>query len=237
MPPDKTELLAELTKQRYDAELQRTRDLDGKTGNLIGYVSIVTGLIVGLGTFSILEKLSGPQYYIPYLLGIGGLLVSIITSLLAVRTKVWKFSPGIQDLTKYYQDGQADYEQLADIVIPAMIDALKQNFHDNNSKAGKVMISWIFLVVGIGSLVVYGAIFALTSNGTHNQLVAILVGDAVQAIESNQTKGALSHLVLADREIPVANANSTIKNFIEDAIQALKNNQTKEALTTLKMIS
>lgn len=75
----KEELLLDIVKRRYDAELQRTKDLDTKAGNLIGYVTIVTGLIVGLGTFSILEKLSFPQYYIPYLLGVGALLFSIIT--------------------------------------------------------------------------------------------------------------------------------------------------------------
>jgi hypothetical protein len=193
-------------------------------------------LIVGLGTFSILEKLSGPQYYIPYLIGIGCLLASIISSLLAVRVRtMWKFSPGIPALIKYYED-EPDYDRLANKVIGAMIDALKTNNQSNNSKSQRIMASWVFLVIGIGSLVVYGAIFALTSNETNNQLVAVLVGDAIQDIESNQMKGALSHLVLADREIPATNVNSTIKNFIEDAVQALKNNQTK-ALTTLKMIS
>jgi hypothetical protein len=238
MLPDKEELLVDITKGRYAAEMERTRDLDGKAGNLIGYVSIVTGLIVGLGTFSILEKLSSPQYYIPYLIGIGGLLVSIILSLLAVKiTSTWLYSPGIADLKRYYQDGQADYTALSDEVVPALIHALEQNFNSNNSKATKVMISWIFLVIGIGSLVIYGAIFALTTSKTNNLLVTVLVEDAIQAIQSNQTKGALSHLMLADKEIPIATGNSTIKNFIEDSIQALKNNQPKEALTILKMIS
>ena len=68
------------SKRRYDEELARGKSLDGKASNLIGYVSIVTGLRVGLGAFSNLEKLAAPEYYIPYLLGVSALLGSIIAS-------------------------------------------------------------------------------------------------------------------------------------------------------------
>jgi hypothetical protein len=35
MLPKGTELLVDVTKRRYDAELERTTNLDGKAGNLM----------------------------------------------------------------------------------------------------------------------------------------------------------------------------------------------------------
>ena len=78
---DKRKLLLDLVRKRYDIELQSSKDLDNKAGNLIGYVTIVTSIIVGLGASSILGKLSEPVYSIPYLVGIASLLFSIILSL------------------------------------------------------------------------------------------------------------------------------------------------------------
>lgn len=47
----------DLVQKRYDHEWDRARDLDGKAGHLLGYVTIITGLILGLGAFSIVERL------------------------------------------------------------------------------------------------------------------------------------------------------------------------------------
>ena len=52
-----------LVKRLYDEGFKTKRVLDDKGSNLIGYITIVTGLLIGLGTFSIFDKLSLPQYY------------------------------------------------------------------------------------------------------------------------------------------------------------------------------
>ena len=40
----KKELILDLAKRLHDDELQRTKDLDNKAGNLIQYISLATGL-------------------------------------------------------------------------------------------------------------------------------------------------------------------------------------------------
>jgi hypothetical protein len=47
----KQEFLLELLKRYYNDESERRKGLDDKAGKLIGYATIVTGLIIGLGTF------------------------------------------------------------------------------------------------------------------------------------------------------------------------------------------
>jgi hypothetical protein len=108
----KEELLLDLVRKRYDLELQASRDLDSKAGNLIGYITIVTALIVGLGTFSILDKLSEPKYFIPYFVGIAALLFSIIISLFAIKTRKFYSSPAITDLSDYYNDINMNYKSV-----------------------------------------------------------------------------------------------------------------------------
>jgi len=94
----KDELVFSLIAKQYDDQLQRKRDLDGKAGSLIGYVTIVTGLLIGLGTFAILGSLSKPQFYFPYFIGIASLIVSIVFSLLAVRIRKWSAVPDSRKL-------------------------------------------------------------------------------------------------------------------------------------------
>jgi hypothetical protein len=235
----KEEMLLDIVKRRYDAELQRTKDLDTKAGNLIGYVSIVTGLIVGLGTFSILEKLSSPQYYVPYIVGVAALLLSIIASLFALRVISWEFSGKIKQIEHYYNDVKRTNESIALVTFHSMIQAIVRNAEKNESKANKIMISWISLVIGISLLAIFASIFALTGGNTtsNNTLTKILVQDAIKAINNKDTKDALSHLTLADKQIPAVGGNSTSRLFIEGAILALKNNDTKQALTSLNLIS
>ena len=62
----KDELIFEILKRRYDSAIQRRHFLDDKASNLIGYITIITGIIIiiGLGTFGILEKITNEVVYI-----------------------------------------------------------------------------------------------------------------------------------------------------------------------------
>jgi len=62
-----------------------------------------------------------------------------------------------------------------------------------------------------------------------------LVEDAIRALKNNNTKEALTNLILADEQIRGISGNQTTKLFIERAIRALKNNNTKEAINILKL--
>ena len=191
----KKELLVDLARSRYDGEWQRTRDLDGKAGNLIQFVSIVTGLLVGLGTFSVLEKLSLPQYAVPFFIGVGYLLTSIIMSLVALLTMKWQFSPGVDKLEMWNKNKDTDaYRIVAKDVVSSLIQAVCINFQNNERKAALVGMSWFFLIFGIGAFVIYIAVFAgttipeepeikITVNGNTsaiNQIISGLSGTTIK---------------------------------------------------------
>ena len=46
-------MILEFIKRRYEAEIEKITNLDGKANNLIGFVAVVVGLIVGGGAFKI----------------------------------------------------------------------------------------------------------------------------------------------------------------------------------------
>jgi hypothetical protein len=195
----KEELLLDLVRKRYDIELQTSRDLDSKAGNLIGYVTIVTGIIVGLGTFSILGKLSEPLYYTLYFVGIGSLLSSIIISLFAIRVRTWLSSPVISDLEEYYRDDKMKYEHVVKQVFFPLTHAVFQNFNINQSKAMLISISWIFLVIGIGFLVIYAGVVVGMGRTEQSEIRIALEGnstalnEAIKIFEMIANKAAVSY--------------------------------------------
>ena len=175
--------------------------MDSKAGSLIGYVTIVTGLIVGLGTFSILDKLSLPLYYIPYFVGIAALLLSIILSLFAIKVRPWEVSPPVEKLEDYYKDSKRVYKSVVVTVLFHISQAVKVNLDSNQSKATRISLSWICLVIGIGSMVIYAGIIVATAG-------------------SNKT----------ETKITIDGNSTVIKEAITKAFQTIANKTAKPAL-------
>ena len=189
---DKDELLLEFVKRRYDGEWQRTRDLDSKAGSLIGCVTIVTGVVIGLGTFSILEKLSEPLYYIPFFLGLASLLFSIIMSLIAIKIRSWYFSPAIEYLEKFSRDVTLDYKAVATQLLYFISQAVRENFGYNQFKGKFISVSWISLVVGIGALVVYAGIFAAFAKPSPQEVKITVQGNATAIQQMIELIGSIA---------------------------------------------
>ncbi len=161
---NKDELIFDLIKRRYDDELERIKSLDTKAGNLIGYISIVTSLLIGAGTFNILGKLSKPEYYSPYFVAIGLLLVSFIFSLNALKIRKWKVVPATERLIKEYMKPKYDYEAVVSKVLGTMADAVNEIEQKNEMKAVKIGLSWYFLIGGLVAMATYVAIFTATGH-------------------------------------------------------------------------
>jgi hypothetical protein len=159
---EKENTILELIKGRYDSELQRTEGLDSKGSNLIGYVTVITGLIVGLGTIDVLAKLLTTSYTaVAYFLGLAFLIASAICALLGTKTRKWHYSPTIEWCLQWLQDPNFSADKGYDrrsVLQRAAIeigDAVKYNFEENQRKASWLNWAWILLVVGIGTFVIF----------------------------------------------------------------------------------
>jgi hypothetical protein len=115
------EKLFDYVQKRYDLELQGIKDLDSKAGNLIGYVGIVTSLILGLGTFGLLSNITRIDYFILYFGGVIAFSLSIISSLLATKIRTFQFRPLVAQAQDYIIDiGKDRYDELLTTSIAQM---------------------------------------------------------------------------------------------------------------------
>jgi hypothetical protein len=67
---DRDDLIFELMRKRYDYVLQNINALDTKAASLIGFVSIVVGLMVGGETFRVSTIITSHTLYVPYFISI-----------------------------------------------------------------------------------------------------------------------------------------------------------------------
>jgi hypothetical protein len=157
---EKDDLFFQLVKERYESEFERSTALDDKAGNLIGYVTIVTGLIIGVGTFDLLNRLASPVYYIPYFSGIALLLASMIVSLFAIKTIQWTGAPELKWLNEIWINPQYEYRTMIRQIAIRMVDAIDNtNYKNNENKARLIRYSWVLLIAGLVVLVIYLGIF------------------------------------------------------------------------------
>ena len=89
-------LIFDLIKRRFDSESDRTKNLDDKAGNLVGFVSVLVGLLLGAGSIlsggEILKSsilISSLGLNLPYFVGVASLLTSIGCALIALKIRRW----------------------------------------------------------------------------------------------------------------------------------------------------
>lgn len=244
-PLEKEKQLFELIKRRYDLELQRARDFDSKAGNLIGYVTIITGLLLGIGTFDILDKTTKPEYYLPYFIGIGLLLLSMCSSLTVLKLKKYNIEPNIIDLKNYVNniDDNTNFDTWTIIVrsLTAMQKAIIKVTNNNSNKAFKLKISWYLLVAGIALILIYLGIYVFEKNAS-NSGDNIYVSPTMKAIyEMNPTvdrsfiNSKFGNVTNADdltkvNSFPYQSINTT-KPWIDINYQWLHDNLTVDIVT------
>jgi hypothetical protein len=154
-------LLFDLIKRRYDSVWDRITNLDSKANNLMGFVSVVIGLLLGPITLSLSKLLSYLLLSVLYFSGIGLLLISIGIALYALKIKRWDAVPDVQTLldkytsTSYYEALIANRDTMADAVLKME----KQT----NSKAKFIGLSWYLLIAGLVGIFMF--IVLLTGTG------------------------------------------------------------------------
>ncbi len=157
------EKLFDYVQKRYDLEIQGIKDLDSKAGTLIGYVGIVTSLILGLGTSGLLNNITKIDYFILYFGGVIAFSLSIISSLLATKIRTFQFRPLAVQAQDYIIDPRKDrYIELLTTSIAQMTDAFTANNGINITKANRIKWSYIFFISGIILILVFAIDYSVS---------------------------------------------------------------------------
>ncbi|MGC2428715.1 MAG: hypothetical protein WA421_16900, partial [Nitrososphaeraceae archaeon] len=142
------ELIFNLIKQRYDSEQERIKDLDTKANNLIGFTSIVISLLLGTGTFQLLKLLlNNPNIALPYFIGVGILLGSIIFALGGVKIRKYPVVPDAYTLLSKYTD--RSYKEVLKRNAGQMTNAVEKAKRYSDRKAQFIQFSWFFVIMGL----------------------------------------------------------------------------------------
>jgi hypothetical protein len=153
------ELIFQLIKGMYDFQLQRMNSLDSKAGNLVGFVSIIVGLLIGLAGFELLNKLTEPGYYWIYFAGIVLLLASIVFSLVALKLRKLEFFPNVKSLSLY---SSVSYRYFMKVNGNTLVDVIDKMDSANETKAQWIEASWYALLAGLILVFAFLAFIALT---------------------------------------------------------------------------
>ena len=143
------ELILDIAKSRYENALSRWASLDNKASNLIGYVTIVTGLLIGIGTIDLFEKIDSAISFILFFGGLGFLILTIIFSLITIKLKKYAITPSLEDLQRIFDDTRFEYRTIIRQIIISILPALKKLEETNSNKAVWLGWSWYFLVTAI----------------------------------------------------------------------------------------
>lgn len=141
------DLIFELVRDRVKGEWDRSMAIDSKAGNLIGFTSIVIGLLLGGVSLNITLLAQSSVLSAVYFTGVGILLLSIFFSLLVIKTRTWTLVPDVKRLLDYYVS--RSYQELLRSNAATMADAVKLSERNNTSKARFTHYSWYFLLSGL----------------------------------------------------------------------------------------
>jgi hypothetical protein len=135
----KVELSYELIKKTYDDEFQMLKDYDSKASSIVGFVTIMTGLLVGLAPFSLLDEPSEPDYYMyaPYFTAIGFFLATIIFSLWTIKLRRYEHAPTSQFVKKRLQTKDKKYESMTKEILFELEKSTSENRAENYEKSKK----------------------------------------------------------------------------------------------------
>lgn len=168
MDDKRDNLIFDLIQKRLDDEIQRTNNLDTKAGNLVGFVSVLVGLLLGAGSllsgaeiFKSSALLSNHTFAPIYFVGVAFLLISIGSSLYALKARRWMIIPNVQTLIDDFT--VLPYKEVLQRIGGEMADTVSDMENQNNAKAKLIVLSWYLLTVGL--CIVFTSIIVFTIIG------------------------------------------------------------------------
>lgn len=155
---ERDKLVLDLVSERFKVEWNLGSELDGKSSSLAGFVGIIISLQVGFGTILIDKIPETNQYhvylYLFYFLGIIFLICSILFAFKAYYLKDYSVVPNPEELIHMAEDGETQQEIVRKIAVDMKIATL-ENKELNDSKANNIIYGFIFLVLGISTMLIF----------------------------------------------------------------------------------
>lgn len=162
---ERDKLVHDMIYNRYEYENQRTRDLDGKSSGIIGIAGIIVSLQAGIAIFAVKEIpniLNNFPFFIVFLSGIFILMYSILCALKAYNLQKWKVVPEPKHLIEAYAKKNRTKIDILRMVTEEICIAIYENKIQNNNKVDFIKYSFLFLVFGIGFIVLESIIILST---------------------------------------------------------------------------
>ncbi|MDY9923684.1 hypothetical protein [Methanobacterium sp.] len=155
---ERDKLVLDLVSERFKVEWDLGSELDGKASSLAGFVGIIISLQVGFGTI-LIDKIpkTNPYHvylYLFYFLGIIFLICSILFAFRAYYLKEYSVAPNPEKLIEMAEKGESQNGIVRKISVDMKI-ATFNNEQVNNSKASNIIRGFIFLVLGIATMLMF----------------------------------------------------------------------------------
>jgi hypothetical protein len=155
---ERDKLVLDLISERFKVEWNLGNELDGKASSLAGFVGIIISLQVGFGTILIDKIPETNQYhvylYLFYFLGIILLICSILFAFKAYYLKDYSVVPNPEELIHMAEEGETQQDIVRKIAVDMKIATL-ENKELNDSKADNIIRGFIFLVLGISTMLIF----------------------------------------------------------------------------------
>lgn len=155
---ERDKLVLDLVSERFKVEWNLASELDGKASSLTGFVGIIISLQVGFGTVLIDKIPKTNQYhvylYLFYFLGIIFLICSILFAFKAYYLKDYSLVPDPEELIHMAEDDETQQDIVRKIAVDMKIATL-ENKELNDSKANNIIRGFIFLVLGITTMLIF----------------------------------------------------------------------------------
>lgn len=148
--------------------MEKISSLDSKAASLIGFVSVVVGLIVGGSSFKF--SIIASQWYIsiPYFFGVGSLLFSIFMGLKAFKDRNWRVAPDVVDLLLTKTFPNIPYSEVLQQSGAAMVIAIQEAMRKNRQRADDINRSWLALITGLVAVFAFLLIFVISGAAVIN---------------------------------------------------------------------
>jgi hypothetical protein len=160
----KDELIYDMLKSEYTDEIKKGDLIDREARGLVPNILIVVAILLAAGTTSLfVDVMSVHQSYFPvlYALGISFMIISITLVFVILK---FLGGEGLFDTDKYFSNNQPlDYESILKDNILTVKQRINKMREKNQHKRILLIIMWLFLIVGLVTIMVL-IVFLLLSN-------------------------------------------------------------------------